>query len=80
MNESEIYSLHYKRPANIVDSLIFKFGNSPLDTLIIYTGMIDGWRGDECGSVREPGIVKIVLRNQVLIETTTDQAFFTLKK
>ena len=80
INESIVFSLHYRRPANIIDSLIFKFGNSPLDTLIIYTGNIDGWRGDECGSVKEPGIIKVVLRNQVLIETTTDQAVFTLKK
>ena len=50
INELLVFSQHYQRPANIIDSLIFKFGNSIPDTLIIYTGMIDGWRGDEYAS------------------------------
>ncbi|HEV8271749.1 MAG TPA: hypothetical protein VGQ04_10630 [Chitinophagaceae bacterium] len=79
VNESEVYSLQYKRPANIIDTLEFKFGNK-FDTLFVHTGIVDGWRGDECGSVKEPGIIKVVLRNQVLIETTYDIAIFTLKE
>ena len=30
--------------------------------------------------LKEPGITKVLLRNQVLIETSTDDAVFTLKK
>lgn len=80
VNETVVFSQHYQRPASIIDTLVFKFGNAIPDTLIVYTGVIDGWRGDECPSVKEPGITKVVLRGRVLIETSNDQATFTLKK
>lgn len=79
--QSLVYSKDYRRPANIVDSLEFKFGNAPLDTIVVHTGIIDGWRGDECPTVKEPGITKVTLRNQVLIESNgLSLPTFTLKK
>jgi hypothetical protein len=80
VNESIIYSQLYRRPTGIIDTLEFRFGNSLPDTLIVYTGIVDGWRGDECPLVKDAGITKVVLRSQVLIETSNDQAMFTLKK
>jgi hypothetical protein len=59
VNESLIYSQQYQKMANIIDTLEFRFGSSIPDTLIVYTGMIDGWRGDECPTIREPGIIKV---------------------
>ena len=79
-NGNLIYSQQYHRPANIIDSLVFFFGNSVPDTLVVYTGLIDGWRGDECPTIKDPGITKVTLRNQVLIQTTNDDAIFTLLK
>ena len=75
-----IYSILYARPANIVDSLVFSFGSSRPDTLIINTAMVDSWRGDECPAVKSPGISKVVLRSQVLLETNDDNAIFTIRK
>jgi hypothetical protein len=80
VNESNVYTLQYRQPANIVDSLIFLFGNATPDTLIIYTGIVKGWRGDECPFVNDAGITKVMLRGQVLLETMYDSEFFTLKK
>jgi hypothetical protein len=75
-----IYSPQYYRPANVIDSLAFFYGSATPDTLLVYTGLINGWRGDECPTVKEPGITKVVLRNQVLLETTEDDGIFTLRK
>lgn len=75
-----IYSQQYARPANVTDSLLFFYGNSLPDTLIISTGLVDGWRGDECPAVKDPGIIRVTLRNQVLVETTNDDAVFILRK
>jgi hypothetical protein len=80
VNETIIYSAHYVRPANMIDTLEFKFGNFPLDTLIVYTGFVKGWRGDECPTVNDAGIRKITLRGQVLLETDEDNALFTILK
>jgi hypothetical protein len=79
-NTVQIYSTQYKRPAGVVDSLVFYFGNSVPDTVVVYTGLIDGWRGDECPTIKDAGIAKITLRNQVLLQTTNDNAVFTLQK
>lgn len=79
-NGSVVFSQFYNRPAGVVDSLEFRFGSSAPDTLIIYTGLINGWRGDECPTVKDAGITKVVLRNVVLIETTNDDSFFTITK
>ena len=79
-NGNLIYSQQYQRPANITDSLVFFFGNSVPDTLVVYTGLVDGWRGEECPTVKDPGITKVTLRNQVLVQTTNDDAMFTLLK
>lgn len=78
--ENSIYSLLYNRPANVVDSLIFYFGNSRPDTLLVYTGLVDGWRGDECPMIKDAGITKVMLRGQVLVETTYDYPVFTLRR
>ncbi len=75
-----IYSNSYNRPANIIDSLEFKFGNSQLDTLVITTGIIQGWRGDECPPVEDASIIRVHLRNQLLAESYDDIAVFTLRK
>ena len=80
VNESNVYSQQYNRPANVIDTLVFLFGNAMPDTLIIYTGIVQGWRGDECPSVNDAGITKVILRGQVLLETTSDSEFFTLRK
>jgi hypothetical protein len=80
MNEVGIYSQQYARPVNVTDSLVFYFGNAVPDTLIVYTGSVDGWRGDECGTVKDAGITKVVLRGQVLVESTDDISVFTLRK
>ena len=79
-NGTLIYSQQYTRPANVTDSLIFTFGNARPDTLIVTTALVDTWRGDECPRVQSPGIKRVMLRNQVLLETTDDQAVFTIKK
>jgi hypothetical protein len=79
-NTVQIYSTQYKRPAGVVDSLVFYFGNSVPDTVVVYTGLIDGWRGDECPTIKDAGIIKITLRNQILLQTTNDNAVFTLQK
>lgn len=78
-NESTFYS-QYIRPANISDSLEFKFGSSIPDTLVVHTGIVDGWRGDECGSVDDAGIVKVTLRGQTLPISNADDIFFTIIK
>jgi hypothetical protein len=71
---------HYQRPANVEDSLVFYFGNSIPDTLVVQTGLVDGWRGDECPTVREPGVTKVTLRGQVLLVTTSSTEYFTIRK
>lgn len=70
----------YTRPGNIVDSLIFYFGTMVPDTLIVHTGLVDGWRGDECPYIKEPGITEVSLRNQVLLQATKDDESFILIK
>jgi hypothetical protein len=77
-----VYSNQYKRPAGVTDSLVFLFGNAVPDTLVIYTGLIDGWRGDECPTVKDAGIIKVTLSNQILYQATTpfDNAEFILQK
>lgn len=75
-----IYSPQYTRPADVVDSLVFFYGNTLPDTLVVYIGLVDGWRGDECPYIKDAGINKVILRNQVLIETTHDGAVFSLSK
>lgn len=79
-NGSILFSALYKRPAGITDSLEFRFGQAVPDTLIVSTGLIKGWRGDECPTVNDAGIKKVVLRNTVLLETTDDNSIFTLMK
>jgi len=79
-SETILYSQQYLRPANVEDSLVFYFGNAIPDTLVVQTGLVDGWRGDECPTVREPGITKVTLRGQVLLQTTSFDEFFTIKK
>ena len=77
---SLIYSPQYMRPVNIIDSLIFYYYTSIPDTLVVYTGLVKSWRGDECDSVLDAGITKVTLRNQVLVQTTKNDAVFTLTK
>lgn len=79
-NTVQLYSQQYNRPAGIIDSLEFFFGNSVPDTLIVHTGIIEGWRGDECPSGKDAGINKVTLRGQVLLQTTNDNAVFTIQK
>jgi hypothetical protein len=79
-NGLQVYTQQYSRPAGIIDSLVFFFGNSVPDTLVVHTGLIDGWRGDECPTVKDAGITKVTLRNQVLVQTTSDDAIITLQK
>lgn len=80
VNEVIVYSQEYQKPANMIDSAAFYFGNAIPDTLLIYIGLVDGWRGDECPTIKDPGITRVVLRNQVLVETTNDDAVFALRK
>ena len=75
-----VYSRDYNRPAGVADSLIFFFGNSIPDTMRVEVGLIDGWRGDECPSVKDAGIRKVTLRNQVLIDTDDDYVLIPLRK
>lgn len=77
---SVLYTNEYRRPAGITDTLVFKFGSAMPDTLVVYTGIVKGWRGDECPYVNDAGIIKVTLRNQVLVETQYDDARFTLLK
>lgn len=79
-NIVQLYSQQYNRPAGIVDSLVFYFGNAIPDTLVVYTGIVEGWRGDECPSGKDAGINKVTLRGQVLVETTYDGPVITLQK
>lgn len=79
-NGTIVFSQAYNRPAGITDSLEFRFGQSIPDTLVVTTGYIKGWRGDECPWVKDAGIVKVVLRNTVLLETTDDNSLFTILK
>ena len=77
---SVLFSNQYRRIPNITDTLIFKFGNAIPDTLIVFTGIVKGWRGEECPYINDAGITKVTLRNQVLVETEYDDAVFTLLK
>ena len=77
---STLYSNQYRRTAGITDTLIFKFGNATPDTLVVFTGIVKGWRGDECPYVNDAGITKVMLRNQVLVETVYSEATFTIFK
>jgi hypothetical protein len=79
-NTVQLYSKQYNRPAGIIDSLVFFFGNFVPDTLIVHTGIIQGWRGDECPSGKDAGINKVTLRGQVLVETTYDLPVIILQK
>lgn len=49
----------YKGKAGTIEVLEFRFGSSPPDTLTVTIGTIDGWRGDECRSVKDPGITEV---------------------
>lgn len=80
VNEAIIYSIQYKRPAGVVDSLIFIFGNAAPDTLVVFTGTVKGWRGDECPFAQDAGIVKVLLHGQVLLDTQYDDAVIPLRK
>ena len=75
-----VFSQLYHRAANAVDSLIFRFGSSRPDTLLIYTGMVETWGGVNCPNVQTPGITKVILRSQVILQATSDTALFTLIK
>ena len=79
-NTVQLYSQQYNRPAGVIDSLVFFFGNSVPDTLVVHTGIIEGWRGDECPTGKDAGINKVTLRGQVLLQTTFDNAVITLEK
>jgi hypothetical protein len=79
-NTVQLYSQQYNRPAGVIDSLVLFFGNSVPDTLVVHTGIIEGWRGDECPSGKDAGINKVTLRGQVLLQTTNDIAVITLEK
>jgi hypothetical protein len=80
VNGSSVRSNEYMRPPNTVDSLIFYFGNSVPDTLVVRTGLVDSWRGDECPTIKDADITKVTLRNQVLVDSTAWEATFTLRK
>ncbi|HET6993390.1 MAG TPA: hypothetical protein VFI06_00345 [Chitinophagaceae bacterium] len=80
VNESLVRSNEYIRPPNTVDSLIFYFGSSIPDTLVVRNGLVDSWRGDECPTVKDADITKVTLRNQVLFDSTAGDAVFTLRK
>ena len=56
----------YKGKKGVVDLLEFRFGNSRPDTLQITIGAIDGWRGDECGFVPDPGIIEVKQNGNVV--------------
>ena len=79
-NTVQLYSQQYNRPAGVIDSLVFFFGNSVPDTLVVHIGIIEGWRGDQCPPGKDAGINKVTLRGQVLVETTYDIAVITLEK
>lgn len=79
-NSVHIYSTQYNRPVDVVDSLVFYFGNAVPDTLLVHTGIIEGWRGDECPSGKDAGINKVTLRGQVLVQTNFDDALIVLQK
>ena len=50
-----VFSNLYNRPANIVDSLIFTFGSTRPDTLIIHTALISTHRGDRLSNSTKSG-------------------------
>lgn len=75
-----LYSAAYLRPAGVMDSLALFFGNSTPDTLFIQTGMVDAFKGDECGIVKDAGITRVTLRGQILLNTTTEDALFMIPK
>jgi len=56
----------YRGKIGTVDLLEFRFGSAKPDTLQLTIGTIDGWRGDECSFVDDPGITE-VKQNGVII-------------
>jgi hypothetical protein len=64
--ETVFYPAQYSKPANITDTVVLNIGSAMPDTLVIYTGLADGWRGDECPAVKDAAIVKAELRGHVL--------------
>jgi hypothetical protein len=56
--EALFHAQDYQGKKGSVDKLEFRFGSSK-DTLTITIGTIKGWRGDECGSVDDPGIIEV---------------------
>lgn len=75
-----VFTGNYVQNSGVTDSLIFFFGTSVPDTLLVETGLVNGWRGDECATVKDAGIVKVSLRNQVLLQTNDDNGIFSLSK
>jgi hypothetical protein len=78
--QTGMYSPYYKRPANVIDTLVFKFGTSAPDSLIVHTGLVQSWRGDECPMVEDAGIRKVYLRNQLIVDTIGANVFIPLRK
>ena len=70
----------YNRASNIIDSVVFSFGSSVPDTLLIYTGLAEGLRGQDCPPVPQPAIVKAILRGQVILDTNNYIKPIPLKK
>lgn len=75
-----IFLAKYIQNSGVTDSLVFFFGASVPDTLLVQTGFVNGWRGDECPTVKDAGIIKVSLRNQVLLQTIDDGGIFSLSK
>jgi hypothetical protein len=71
----------YKGRKGTVDLLEFRFGNAKPDTLQVTIAIIDGWRGDECGFVDDPGITEVKQNGTIIYvyQKYLDSAF-VLKK
>ena len=70
----------YVKQTPAMDSLVFYFGQSVPDTLLLTIGRISSSRGDNCGTMQDAGITKVMLRGQTIFETTADQSLITFVK
>ena len=79
--EAYFHVQDYKGKIGSVDLMEFRFGNAKPDTLQVTIGTIQGWRGDECSFVNDPGITDVKQNGTTIYQYKkyADSAF-TIKK
>jgi hypothetical protein len=64
-----------------VDTLQLSVGNSQPDILIVTIGEVKGWRGDECGYVADPGVIKVILNGvEIYSNSNEEDSPFIIKR